>query len=885
VVNANQPSVELLAPAGNWECARAAVENGADAIYFGLDAGFNARARAANFHLDELPDLIEMLHRQGVCGYVTLNTLAFTDELPRLEGHVRQLAHAGVDAVLVQDLGVVQLVKSICPDLSVHASTQMTLTNADAIEVVRELGIDRVVLARELSVKEIRKISQATDMPIEVFVHGALCVAYSGQCLTSESLGGRSANRGQCAQACRLPYELHCDGEKRDLGSVKYLLSPQDLAAHDLIPDLIEAGVCSLKIEGRLKTPEYVANVCAHYREAIDAALRQAPKKLTLAEQRELEMSFSRGFSPGWLEGCDHKRLVPGESSSKRGVELGRVTKLLRDGFEMEASAPVAVGEGIVIEGDRLAGHEVGGRIYALSVSRENVKSAEQGMVSVQFERGAMERKLDGLPAEVRDKLVGQRIWKTDDPQLTKKLRRSFRQADPQKRIAVSVQCKIHVGQPIEIVVQTPDLGEPLGFTHEFVPEVARKHAATSETVREQLSRLGGTVYRLEELECELVGSPMVPLSVLGQIRKRMLQELDEARKTRPLRCVEGDVARRLIAEAQAQSQPLSQLLSQPQSQPPEQARMPRKPTQLDLESSQLQDGELSTEDPHPVLRVLCRSLEQLRHVLKCGVKHLIADFHDLREYREAVQLCRAEGAEIELATLRIHKPGEDGLFHALRKHAADSWLVRNLAALRYCQQHDIPAAADFSLNVTNPLTAATLRRWGVTRVTTSYDLNRDQLIELVADTPSHWLEVVIHQHMPMFHMEHCVFCSVLSPGKNKTDCGRPCDRHSVELSDRVGVPHVLHADIGCRNTLYNGVAQSGAEAVPKLLELGVKQFRVELLKGGDQDNVSRTIDLYRRLIAGELPGQQVWRELKATNRVGVTKGTLEHPRDPLAIL
>ncbi len=322
--------MELLAPAGNWECARAAVENGADAIYFGLDVGFNARARAANFHVQQLRQLMAMLHRQAVKGYVTLNTLVFTDELPSLEVNWRLLATAGVDAVLVQDLGVVRLIRELCPELVVHASTQMTLTNAVAIEQARELGVERVVLARELSIDEIRKIASQTSMPIEVFVHGALCVAYSGQCLTSESLGGRSANRGQCAQACRLPYDLLCDGELKELGDVKYLLSPQDLAAHDLIPALLDAGVCSVKIEGRLKTPEYVANVCQHYRAAIDAALAAHPLRLTAEAQQELELSFSRGFSPGWLEGCDRTELF-GAAADGGICGLQVTQRVLRD--------------------------------------------------------------------------------------------------------------------------------------------------------------------------------------------------------------------------------------------------------------------------------------------------------------------------------------------------------------------------------------------------------------------------------------------------------------------------------------------------------------------------------------------------------------------------
>ncbi len=263
----------------------------------------------------------------------------------------------------------------------------------------------------------------------------------------------------------------------------------------------------------------------------------------------------------------------------------------------------------------------------------------------------------------------------------------------------------------------------------------------------------------------------------------------------------------------------------------------------------------------------------------------MVVDFHDIRQYRTAVQLARESHARIEVATLRIHKPGEDGLFLALAKHKADGWLVRNLAAMRFCALHSIPFAGDFSLNVTNPLTAEQLMRWGALRITASYDLNRDQLVELAEHTPPTWLEVVIHQHMPMFHMEHCVFCSVLSPGKNKSDCGRPCDHHDVQLQDRVGAAHALHADIGCRNTLYNATAQSGAEAVQPLQALGIRQFRVELLRDASREEVAELIQLYRGLLAGELTGTEVWQRLRAHNRVGVTRGTLEHPRNPLAIL
>lgn len=829
------PEVELLAPAGNWECARAAVENGADAIYFGLDVGFNARARAANFHVDELDDLMLMLHRQAVRGYVTLNTLVFTDELPRLEENIRLLAKAGVDAVLVQDLGVVKLVKQICPELEVHASTQMTLTNAVSIEMARELGIARAVLARELSLKEIQKISSGTTTPIETFVHGALCVAYSGQCLTSESFGGRSANRGQCAQACRLPYDLFCDGEELDLEDVKYLVSPQDLAAHDLVPDLIRAGVCSLKIEGRLKTPEYVANVCRHYRAAIDTAMGGSSKQLTQDETRELELSFSRGFSPGWLEGCDHKRLVPGKSSSKRGARVGELVTVRSNRLVLRLDAPLQPGDGIVIEGDRAAGEEVGGRVY--EVESLNDDDGNTYLVSLGRERLNVENLRSGL-----------QVWKTDDPQLTKRLRKTFQGADPQKRVPVDIEIVVAEAEPIALRAK---LGSHVcSVFHEHLPEKARKHPVSREVLEKQLGRLGGSVYYLRNLQAEIKGAPMVPHSVLGDLRKQLVEALDELNRPKALPVASTRVTEELVNAARSTVQSI-----------------------------------VTEQVDAPVLRVLCRSLSQLESVIQAGIKNVIADFHDIREYKDAAALANGHGVKLELATLRIHKPGEDGLFHALRKHTGVNWLVRNLAGIAYCREHGIAFTCDFSLNVTNPLTAAQIFEWGSQRVTASYDLNRDQLVELAQSMPPNGLEVVIHQHMPMFHMEHCVFCSVLSPGKNKSDCGRPCDRHDVKLQDRVGAQHVLHADIGCRNTLYNANAQSGAEAVEPLLGLGVRNFRVELLRDAPAEEIRQLCALYMDLINGKVSGTEVWTKLKAQNRVGVTRGTLEQPRNPLAIL
>ncbi len=834
---------ELLAPAGDWDCVRAAVENGANAIYFGLDCGFNARARAANFDSNDLPELMDFMHRRGVKGYVTLNTLAFPSELEVVEPLIRQLAETGVDAVLVQDIGLARLIRATCPDLPIHASTQMTLTSAECIEVAAELGIERVVLARELSVKEISSINQKTDMPLEAFVHGALCVAYSGQCLTSESLGGRSANRGQCAQACRLPYDLICDGEDVDLGDVKYLLSPQDLAAYALIPDLMEAGICSLKIEGRLKQPEYVANITRHYDQAITSAVNGQLVQLSEQTVREMELSFSRGFSPGWFGGCDHKMLVPGLSSAKRGVFLGEVKFVGDRSVAVQLASPVAAGDGVVFDGDRASDQEQGGRIFHVTRNGQRLtETVSSGIVELEFGNDAL--RLDQL-------WPGQQVWKTDDPQLTKKLRQTFSSGKPQRRVSLDLKVSAAVGQPLRIEGSAAN-GATCHVESESPLEEARRHPLTEEVLREQLGRLGKTIFELRELTASITDSPMIPLSVLGGLRREMIQQLESSSATL--------TSRRIASESA-----LTALRS----------TLPARTSATLNEDN---------KERTPALRVLCRSLAQLQNVLDAGVSSVMVDFQDIREYREAVEFAQASSAEIFIATPRIQKPGEMGIFKALQKHGADGILVRNFAGLRYFINAGIRVVADFSLNIANDLTAQFLVDQGAERVTASYDLNREQLLDLVEATPPEWLEVVVHQHMPMFHMEHCVFCAVLSPGTNKHNCGRPCDDHVVQLRDRVGMEHPLTADVGCRNTLFNAVPQSAAEAIPQLLNAGVRDFRIELLDSAPSE-VSSIISLYRSLLAGDISPQKVWSQLKASNRVGVTRGTLEERRDPMAIL
>jgi putative protease len=819
---------ELLAPAGDRECLIAAVENGADAVYFGLH-GHNARARAANFDLDELPEVMASLHRRGVRGYVTLNTLIFPAELGSVETLIRRAVEAGADALIVQDLGLCRLIRAVSPDIEIHASTQMSVTSAEGVRLAQELGCSRVILARELSLTEIGRIREESPLPVEVFVHGALCVAYSGQCLTSEALGGRSANRGECAQACRMPYRIVCDGTEVDLGATQYLLSPQDLAAFDLVPRLIDLGVASLKIEGRLKTPEYVANITSHYRKAIDEHLAGRPVAFGPDEVRDMEMSFSRGFSHGFLDGNNHKVLVRGDYAKKRGVRLGRVAAVAGDRVRIEAEAPIKPGDGVVFDGDDAAGvPEQGGRVYEVSAG------ARGG--------GAIELAFGRRDINLRQLRPGQRVWKTDDPELTRRLRASF-EGPPHRRVDLDLRVVAKAGRPLRLEGRTATRFSAV-LESEAPLAAAERHPATIESLREQLDRLGGTAYRLRALDAEIEGGPMVPKSLLNGLRRDLVARLDEAASAPPRPISAGPV-------------------------------LPALRRELGL------PDEAGTDRDHraqgtPSLSALCRRPEQVVSVLEAGVRTIYLDFQDPKQAAPAVATIRAlaPDATVMVATPRIEKPGEGNLFRFLAKAGADGLLVRNAGGLTFCAERGVPFVADFSLNAANELTVGILRRRGALRVTASYDLSGEQLDDLLAAVPPGWLEVVIHQHMPMFHMEHCVFCAFLSPGTDPTNCGRPCDHHEVKLRDRVGMEHPLKADVGCRNTLFNAVPQTAAEFLAGLVGRGARHLRVEFLDD-PPEAVARTLFLYGEALAGRRDPRVLWKDLKATNRYGVTRGQL----------
>ena len=791
------------------------MENGADAVYFGLRVGLNARTKAANFALEELPEFMAYLHLRGVRGFVTLNTLVFPSELDLLERSVRAVVSAGVDAAIVQDFGAARLIRAIAPDFPLHASTQMSITSAEGVAMAQRLGICRVVLARELSLDDLRRIRPQTELELEVFVHGALCMSYSGQCNASFGMGGRSANRGQCAQQCRLPYELVCDDEVRDLKDRKYLLSPSDLAALDLVPELIAAGVNSLKIEGRMKSPQYVASATRQYRLAIDEGLAGRRVSPPPEQLLELESPFSRGLSQGWLAGRN-LQIVDGRNSANRGICVGKVTAVRGDRVAVELTAPLRRGDGVAFPSILGEAHDQGGRVYEIFAGKQSVKEVAGGRVELAF--GTRCPRFDRLQP-------GQELWKTDDPQIDRRLRKTFANGRAQRRVPLDLTVEAAVGRKLRVAVRA-GTGAACRVESEQELDEAQRHPLTAEVLREQFGRLGTSVYELRGLEARIEGRPMVPLSVLGQLRHEMIRLLGcRGRGSAEAAAACRVRSRRRIGRTATWRTPSCRMAD----------RLCPTVVQRSAEA--------------PIWHVLCRELKQVEEVLALGVKSIIGDFAELHRCAHAVRMAREKGAEIFLATPRIQKPGEEAHFARIADARPDGLLVRNLGGAAFCAQRQIPFVADMSLNAVNQWTVAWLHELGARRVTAAYDSDRRRLSELADAAPGPNWKWSSTSTFPC-STRNIAFSTPRSAGgarrstkltpeeedrqtqRRTAPCSFACMKHEVRLRDRMGVEHPLQSDACCRNTLYHAQPQNLIDHVPELRRRGVRHFRIELLEG-----------------------------------------------------
>jgi U32 family peptidase len=516
---------EIMSPAGYWPQLHAAIEAGADSIYFGLKH-FTARAKVG-FELVELDEVMRTLHRRGVRGYVTFNSLVFEHEWEEAARTLAQIAEAGVDAIIVQDVGALKLARALVPELELHGSTQMSITDAAGVKLAQRWGVTRVTLARELSLHEIRQIQHETRCELEIFVHGALCVAYSGQCFSSEAWGGRSANRGLCAQACRLPYDLIVDGKQQPLGDARYLLSPGDLFALHQIPEVIEIGIAALKIEGRYKDADYVALTTRAYRQAVDDAWAGRPATVTPQEQLQLEQVYSRGFGPHFLTGINHQAVVQGRAPRHRGVLMGRVDRVLADAVwiasaEAQRIAPLKPGDGLVFDAADWRSpeeKEEGGRVYEV---RER-----NGRIELRFGHRGIDF------SRVRP---GDWVWRTHDPGLDTAVRPYLASAAQLTKQPVSVKLIAREDEPLQMawrLVKKPELA--VTVTSEEPLAAARNRQVTAEAIRSQLDRLGNTAYELQQLEMDVQGSPFLPSFLLNRMRREAVAELERLQEVAPV--------------------------------------------------------------------------------------------------------------------------------------------------------------------------------------------------------------------------------------------------------------------------------------------------------------------------------------------------------------
>jgi putative protease len=816
---------ELMSPAGYWPQLKTAIEAGADAVYFGLKH-FTARAKVG-FGLAELPEVMQTLHARGVKGFVTFNTLVFDHELLEAEEALAAIAEAGADAIIVQDVGIAQLAKRIAPGLEVHGSTQMSVTSAQGAELAQQCGCARVVLGRELSLPDIERIAQATDVDLEVFVHGALCVSYSGQCFSSEAWGGRSANRGQCAQACRLAYDLIVDGQQRDLGAYRYLLSPGDLYALHQVPELVRIGVACFKIEGRYKDSEYVALTTQAYRKAIDEACAGLRLSITPEEELALEQVYSRGLGPYFLTGTNHQQVVRGRAPRHRGVQVGVVVRVLSDGVHVHYLHPIKRGDGLVFDAAAWRSPEEpeeGGSVY-------EVQPVSRDVVLLKFGRHAVDF------ARIR---VGDLVWRSFDPALPRRLKRLTEATAPVYTRPVSFVVTARSGEPLQLVAQTAHghSARAIGT----VPLAPAQHRALDEAfLREHLGKLGGTPFHLDAVTLDSAEPLFVPVSELNALRRQVVEQLIALQTSR-----ETPQTYRVVADTLAR-------LTPPVASP-----------------------------TPPQVHVLVRTPEQLEAALAMRPASITLDYLGLYGLKPSVARVKATGIRCRVASPRILKPTEHNILRFLSSLDCEL-LVRSgglLYDLQRVPKHQRPAlTGDFSLNVANAITARMYLDMGLTAITPTHDLNAQQIADLTHHLAADTLEVIVYQHLPVFHTEHCVFCRFLSTGTDYTNCGHPCETHRVALQDQAGRLHPVMADVGCRNTVFGAEAQVGTKHLQLWLNAGIRHFRLEFVHESAQQ-VDQAVGAFQRALAGEMSFEHLERTLKQLAPQGITEGSLFVPLD-----
>lgn len=868
---------ELLAPAGDWDCLVAAVQNGADAVYLG-GREFSARQSAGNFDAEEMARAVAYAHVRGVRVYAAVNTLIKERELPAVLEYAVKLYALGIDALIVQDLGLVRLLAQALPGFPLHASTQMTVHHQEAVRWLARHGVERVVLARELSLEEIAECVRS-GLAAEVFVHGALCVSYSGQCLMSSLIGGRSGNRGRCAQPCRLEYTL-VDQEGRPLAEAEevgaHLLSTKDLAALDLLRDLAAAGVTALKIEGRMKRPEYVATVVRLYHEAL-AGLGTAERRTQAAGDerrwRELAQAFNRGFTPGYLLGNPGRELMSFQRPSNRGVFLGRVAfyDRRRGLATLTLDNAVAVGDGLEFWVSQ------GGRV-GVTLSRFWSADRRDGAARPKETAGPGEKIVIPVQGAIR---TGDRVFKTSDAALQAQAAATFRSPRESLQIPLRAILTVRRGAPAHLVFEDP-AGLQGSATGTVLASQADKRALTEDEVREHLGRLGNTPFKLAELVLMADPDTLVPWSELNALRRAALAQLEEA-----------EVARRrpTAEQARAARVRVREVLREREGRLP--VARPASPAGL------------------PALTVAIGGLEALDGVLAARPERVIlsgerfqpaeAAFYRTAEVAEAARRCRAAGAALSLGFPRIIRRGEMERAASLAEEVSllageerpAALLVGNLGLLHRLNADrrgeadaTLPALhADWPLNLFNSESLVLLAEEGVAEATLSPELTLAEVEEVIARSPIP-CELLVHGPLELMVSEYCALGAVVGGRAPGHACKRPCRAHQVGLRDRLGLVFPLRMDASCRMHVANPKELCLVEHLPALVSAGPAAIRLDC-RLREPEYAARVAGVYREALTamGQLGREETaagglkeelaaWRrELEDLAPSGITKG------------
>ena len=760
--------MELLAPAGTMENFMAALESGADAIYLGGKV-FNARAHAANFGIDELREAVRLAHILDVSVYVTVNILIGDTELGELENYLKDLDSIGVDAIIVQDLAVAEIAKRVAPNIHLHGSTQMTAATLDAVRFYESLGFTRVVLARELSLKEIQHICKHCKAEIEVFVHGALCVCYSGQCLMSSFIGGRSGNRGACAQPCRLPYELlDSKGESVLPKHEAYLLSPKDLNYSEHMNELVAAGVTSFKVEGRMKKVSYVRQVIGTYREILDEASIHENQRKALAS------GFNRGFSTAYLDDSVGRQMMTVVAPNHQGKPIGEsYTK--KGEVYLSLTEPIEQGSLVKIL-------QSNGSVTYYTVDDEWTCVSDT--------------LYKGQPAE--GLAVGQ-LYLASTPKNTKSrgLQEFTRKYDMSVYLSVGSNGETNYTELTVIL----DSGLSVTVTNEYVPAIANKVPTSLEKVTEQLGRLGNTLFRLSYVDIP-DGPYMWPASVLNALRRDAVTALETALITHHVESwqalqVTGDVDYDFKAQHE-----------------------------LSYDTCPIISARV--DEIEGVKAAISGGAQKIVF----GGDRLNRTPYALSIYDEVARLCAQSDVICTFATPRVVKDDEVEAYkhtlEAIVQAHPNSISIHVPQALLWLRELGYTGAieADTGLNIFNTPTLHFWEQLHISCVNPSQELTLKQITEIAKH--SHVpIETMVHGYTEMMISEYCAIASFVGTG-SKVNCPMPCVTQSYSLKDRKGEIFPLRTDPYCRMHVMNSHEMDMRAYVPMLLQKGISILRID---------------------------------------------------------